>query len=80
MRINYKIKEKIKKLSFLFICLLVFLFQINSPTLKALPMDTYQSGLVTEELRLKIPSEYKKIWLQAEKEVWEPWLLSLIHI
>ena len=37
-------------------------------------MDTYQSGLVTEELRLKIPSEFRKIWLQAEKEVWEPWL------
>ena len=74
MRINYKIKEKIKKLSFLLICLLVFLFQINSPILKALTMDTYQSGIVTEELRLKIPSELKKIWLQAEKEVWEPWL------
>ena len=74
MRINYKIKEKIKKLSFLVICLLVFLFQINSPILKALTMDTYQSGIVTEELRLKIPSELKKIWLQAEKEVWEPWL------
>ena len=37
-------------------------------------MDTYQTGLVTEELRLKIPSEFKKVWLQAEKEVWEPWL------
>jgi uncharacterized protein (TIGR03792 family) len=37
-------------------------------------MDTYQSGPVTEELRLKIPSEFKKVWLQAEKEVWEPWL------
>ena len=74
MRINYKIKEKIKKLSFLFICLFFFLFQINSPILKALPMDTYQNGLVTEELRLKIPSEFKKVWLQAEKEVWEPWL------
>ena len=37
-------------------------------------MDTYQSELVTEELRLKIPSEFKGIWLQAEKEVWEPWL------
>ena len=74
MRINYKIKEKIKLLSFLLICLFVFLFQINSPILKALPMDTYQSGLVTEELRLKIPSEFKKIWLEAEKEVWEPWL------
>ena len=74
MKINFKIKEKIKKLFFLFICLFVFSSQINSPILKALPMDTYQSGLVTEELRLKIPSEFKKVWLQAEKEVWEPWL------
>ena len=74
MRIKFKIKEKIKKLSFLFICLLVFLSQINSQILNALSMDTYQTGLVTEELRLKVPSEFKKIWLQAEKEVWEPWL------
>ncbi len=74
MKINFKIIEKIKNLSFLFICLFVLLFQINSPILKALPMDTYESGLITEELRLKIPSEFKKIWLQAEKEVWDPWL------
>ena len=74
MKINLVIKEKIKNLSFLFIFLFIFLFQINSPILKALPMDTYQSGPVTEELRLKIPSEFKKVWLQAEKEVWEPWL------
>ena len=74
MKINLVIKEKIKNLSFLFIFLFIFLFQINSPILKALPMDTSYSEHVTEELRLKIPSEFKKIWLQAEKEVWEPWL------
>ena len=74
MKINFKVKEKIKTLSFLFISLFIFLFQINSPILNALPMDTYQSGPVTEELRLKIPSKFKKVWLQAEKEVWEPWL------
>ena len=74
MKINLIIKVKIKNLSFLVICLFVFLFQINSPILNALPMDTYQSGPVTEELRLKIPSEFKKVWMQAEKEVWEPWL------
>ncbi len=74
MKIYFKIKEKIKNLSFLLICLIFFLFQINAPILKALSMDTYQNGLVTEELRLKIPSEFRKIWLQAEKEVWEPWL------
>ena len=74
MKINLVIKEKIKSLSFLFIFLFIFLFQVNSPILNALPMDTYQSGPVTEELRLKIPSECKKVWIQAEKEVWEPWL------
>ena len=74
MKINLIIKEKIKNLSFLFISLFIFLFLINSPILNALPMDNDQTGLVTEELRLKIPSKFKKIWLQAEKEVWEPWL------
>ena len=74
MKINFKIREKIKNLSFLFIFLLVFLFQVKSPILNALPMDNDRSGLITEELRLKIPSKFKKIWLQAEKEVWEPWL------
>ena len=39
-------------------------------------MDNDQSRFVTEELRLKIPSEFKGIWLQAEKEVWDPWLSS----
>ena len=74
MRINLIIKEKIKNLYFLFIFLFIFLFLINSPILNALPMENDQSGLVTEELRLSIPSEFKKVWLQAEKEVWEPWL------
>ncbi len=74
MRINLIIKEKIKNLYFLFIFLFIFLFLINSPILNALPMDNDQSGLVTEELRLSIPSEFKKVWLRAEREVWEPWL------
>ena len=74
MRINLIIKEKIKNLYFLFISLFIFLFLINSPIINALTMDNDQSGLVTEELRLSIPSEFKKVWLQAEKEVWEPWL------
>ena len=74
MKLNLKIKKKIKRFSFLLICLFVFIFQSNFQILNALPMDDYQSGLVTEELRLKIPSKLKKIWLMAEKEVWEPWL------
>lgn len=74
MRIISNIKKKLKIVSFLFISLIFFLFQTNSPILNALPMDNYQNELITEELRLKIPSEFKKVWLKAEKEVWEPWL------
>ena len=74
MKIFLTIKNKLKYLSFLLITLCVFLSQTNFSILNALPMDTDQSELVTEELRLKIPSKFKNIWLQAEKEVWEPWL------
>jgi len=74
MKINFNIKKKIKVPLALLISLLVFLYQSNSLNLNALPMDNYQSGLVTEELRLKVPSEFKDVWLQTEKKVWEPWL------
>ena len=74
MKINLKIKKKIQSFYLLLICLFVLLFQSNSQILNALPMDNFQSKLVTEELRLKIPSQFKEVWLNAEKEVWEPWL------
>ena len=72
MKIN--IYKKIKSLFFLLTCLFVFLFQSNSSIIKALPMDSNQSGIVIEELRLKVPYKFKEIWLKAEKKVWEPWL------
>ena len=74
MKINFKIKKKIQSFFFLVIFLSVLLFQSNSQVLNALIMNTNQSELVTEELRLEIPSKFKEIWLKAEKEVWEPWL------
>ena len=37
-------------------------------------MDNYRNALVTEELRLKVPSKFKEVWLKTEKKVWEPWL------
>ena len=74
MKIYFKVKKKIKNFAFLLIFLLVFLFQSNSQILKAIPMDNYQNGLIIEELRLKVSSEFKEEWLEAEKKVWEPWL------
>ena len=74
MNFNINIIKKIKSFSFLLIFLFVFLYQSNSSMLKSLPMNNYQSGIVVEELRLKVPSKFKEVWLKAEKEIWEPWL------
>ena len=74
MKIKMKIQKKIQNCFFLLICLIVLLFQSNSQIMNAFAMDKYQSELVTEELRLAIPSQFKEVWLKAEKEVWEPWL------
>ena len=76
MKISSKIKRKIKKYSFLLICLFVFIFQSNYQILSALPMENYQNEIVIEELRLKVPTEFKEVWLKTEKQIWEPWLSS----
>ena len=58
----------------LVICLLFIIFNINPEKLNALDMNTLQNELVTEELRLKVPADMRDVWLNAEKNIWEPWL------
>ena len=53
---------------------IIFNFQFNSQTVKALTMNTSKVNVVTEELRLKVPANFKETWLKEEKNVWEPWL------
>ena len=78
MRFNLslKFKKKFQRFCLLLICLVVLIFQSDIPNLKALPMDNYQSEMVIEELRLKVPAVAKAAWLNAEKEIWDPWLSS----
>ena len=76
MRFNLNLKKKIQSFCLLLICLVVLIFQSDIPNLKALTMDNYQSEMVIEELRIKVPADVKAAWLYAEKEVWEPWLSS----
>ena len=71
-----KLKKKFQSFCLLLICLVILIFQSDIPNLKALTMDTFQSEMVTEELRLKVPADVKAAWLNAEKEIWEPWLSS----
>ncbi len=60
-----------------FFCILVVLFlifQYDISILNASTMNNYVKTSIIEELRLSVPNEYKNVWLNAEKEIWEPWL------
>jgi len=76
MKLKFNSKKKIQSFCLVLICLVVLIFQSDITNLKALPMDNYQTEMVIEELRIKVPSESKATWLNAEKEIWEPWLSS----
>ena len=73
---KFNLKRKLQRFCLILICLLVLIFQFEIPNLKALPMDNYQGATVIEELRLKVPANAKEAWLNAEKEIWDPWLSS----
>ena len=53
MKLNLNLKKKIQRI------FLVLIFQSDIPNLKALTMDNYQSEMVIEELRLKVPADVK---------------------
>jgi len=76
MKLNLNLKKKFQRFCLVLICLVVLIFQSDFPNLKALTMDNYQGEMVIEELRLKVPADSKGAWLNAEKEIWEPWLSS----
>ena len=76
MKLNLNLKKKFQRFCLVLICLIVLIFQSDTLSLKALTMDNYQGEMVIEELRLKVPADLKALWLDAEKEIWEPWLSS----
>ena len=79
MKLNLNLKKKFQRFCLLLICLVVLIFQSDINNLKALTMDNFQSEMVIEELRLKVPADVKAAWLNAEKEIWEPWLSSQLR-
>ena len=76
MKVTFDLKEKIKRVCFMLIFLVVLIFQTNFQIVQALSMEKYQPGIVIEELRLKVSSDFKEVWLNSEKKIWEPWLFS----
>ena len=70
------LNKNIKKI-FVLVFVSVFLtFQVNLQMVKAINVDNFQELNITEELRLKVPNEFREAWLQAEKKIWDPWLSS----
>ena len=76
MKFNLNLRRKFQKFCLILTCLVVLNFQSNLNSLQALPMDSFQGEMVIEELRLKVPTASKAVWLNAEKEIWDPWLSS----
>tara|TARA_B100000886_G_C20407104_1_gene485327 strand:+ start:1381 stop:1827 length:447 start_codon:yes stop_codon:yes gene_type:complete len=76
MRLNFNLKKRLKILCYVLIFLVSLIFQTDSQKLRALDMENYQNRTVVEELRLRVPSQYKEVWLETEKKIWDPWLSS----
>ena len=60
----------------LVLLVIVTSFQYNFKSVSALTMVNMKDNLIIEELRLRVPFQYKDNWINAEKEVWEPWLAN----
>ena len=73
MKLNFIFDKFIKGLMYSLIILSI-IFQNNVSHLNASPMNQNKELLITEELRLNVPAKYKTVWLEAEKQIWEPWL------
>ena len=73
MKVISFLKNTIK--NFFLLVLLFIIFQSNFTNAFASPMNEL-NGTIIEELRLNVPLKYKKIWLKAEEEVWDKWLLK----
>ena len=76
MKITIGFKDKLLRVCFSLTFFFILIFQTNFQILSALPMNNYSGETVIEELRLKVPAYAKTAWLNAENEIWEPWLSS----
>ena len=76
MKLNFNLIGKFKGFCFILVFLVVLILQSHIPNLQALQMNNYQNETVIEELRLRVPADAKVEWLNAEKQIWEPWLSS----
>ena len=74
MKFDFTYKN-FKAVLFNFLLIFILLFSGNSQSVYSVSMDSnFNDLMVIEELILKVPFKFKEASLQAEKEIWEPWL------
>ena len=73
---EFKFLKKAFRWISLVILVLVTGFQYNFASASDLTMVNMKDDPIIEELRLRVPSQYKDNWINAEKKVWEPWLAN----
>ena len=76
MKFRFKLQNNFKNILFCFVFVILLFFQSKFQIIYSLPMENYQSEFITEELRLKVPEDFKEVWLNAEEKFWTPWLLK----
>lgn len=61
-------------INFLILFFLIAVFNLKIGIVNAATMENNYEGNVIEELRLKVPSDLREVWLEAEADIWQPWL------
>ena len=74
MKLKYRLISFLKLFFNLSLSFLLVFFIFNNKSIFSLEMQNNFNSEIIEELRIKVPSKYKKEWLKAEKEVWDKWL------
>ena len=76
MRLTFNLRGKIKRCCFILFFIVVLIFQNDFQKFNALDMEPHKDKMVVEELRLKVPTSFKEVWIENERKIWEPWLAS----
>ena len=79
MKISIKKNSVEKILSFLLIGAVIltsFLGNVKNVQAETLLKVNFPKEVIVEHLKLEVPKKFKRAWLKAEKESWEPWLLN----
>ena len=76
MRLTFNLRGKIKRYCFILFFIVVLIFQNDFQKCNALDMEPHKDKMVVEELRLKVPTSFKEVWIENERKIWEPWLAS----